>query len=143
MARRILLPLGFLLGAAAGCSGHSQGPIDFQVTGGFTGHGDGTPSLRIEPDGTVTRQPTGGPTETGTLDPTTLDDLEAKVDAAQFATLAPAYTACADCYVNVVSVQLDGTSFTVQADTVAKIPMPLTTVIATLKDIALQPLGRR
>jgi hypothetical protein len=141
MARPILLPLGFLLAAAAGCTSHSHGPIDFQVTGGLTGNGDGTPSLRIEADGTATRPaPSGGGTQTARLDLATLDDLEARIDAAEFATLAPSYTACNDCYIYVVSVQLDGATYTVQADTMAELPDPLDAVIAALKDITQRPL---
>lgn len=140
MAPRILFALSFLLGVTAGCSGHTQGPIDFQVTGGFAGQGDGTRPLRIEPDGTMTRPAPGGGTQTTKLDLATLDDLEAKVDAAGFATLAPMYTGCADCYVYVVSVQLDGTTYTVAADTLAQLPAPLEAVITTLKDISQLPL---
>jgi hypothetical protein len=137
LLRRLLLPLGFLFAVTAGCTAsHGPGTIDFQVTGGFAGNGDGTPRLRIEPDGTMTRG-----TQTTTLDRATLDDLEAKVDAAQFATLSPMYTACADCYVYVVSVQIDGTTYTVAADTLATVPAPLEAVIATLKDISQRPVA--
>ena len=59
---------------------------------------------------------------------------------AWFATLAPSYTACNDCYIYVVSVQLDGATYTVQADTMAELPDPLDAVIAALKDITQRPL---
>jgi len=136
MTRQCLLPLGLLLGLAAGCtSSPTRGPIDFQVTGGFAGGGDGTPSLRIEPDGTATRAG-----QTFQLDRMTLDDLDAKVEAAQFPTLAATYSGCADCYVYEVSVQLDGSSYTVAADTLAQVPPALQAVIDTLKDISQRQL---
>jgi hypothetical protein len=139
----LLLPIGFLLALVAGCTGHaSQGAINFEVTGGFTGTGDGTPALRIEPDGTATRT-SAGRTQTTRLDLATLHDLQAKIDAAQFPMLEPAYMGCADCYVYEVSVQLDGTMHRVAVDTDAHPPAALQAVIDALKDIEQLPLDWR
>jgi hypothetical protein len=140
--QRILLPLGFLLALTAGCTDSTRGPIDFQVTGGFGGDGDGTPSLKIEHDGTMTVTSLGV-TQATRLDRVTLDDLEAKVDAAQFATLDPTYpstSTCLDCAVYNVSVQLAGTPYTVVVDETAQPPTALQAVITTLRDLARRQL---
>jgi hypothetical protein len=137
---RALLCLGVMLGAASGCTHSSVEAVDFRVNGGLAGNGDGTPSLHIDPDGVMTRTSTGGVTQTATLDPGALADLHSKIEAAEFPQLAPTYTACADCYINVVTVQLGGATYNVQADTDAQVPTQLDAVITTLKAITSQPL---
>jgi len=141
MALRRLLPLSFVLGALAGCAATNNvdGPIDYRVTGGFSGGGDGT-ALHIELDGTVTRAASGG-TQTATLDPVALDDLHQKIVDAQFPALSPTYSCnCADDLIYNVSVQLDGTTHTVAASSLAPYPGRLKTVIDTLQDIRQRPL---
>jgi hypothetical protein len=141
MTRRIVFVLGFLLGTAAGCTSSSvDGPINYQVLGGLTGHGDGT-WLQIEPDGTMMRNTPSGAMQTATLDRATLDDLHGKILDAQFPNLSPTYSCnCADDFSNNVSVGIDGRTHTVAADTMATIPAPLETVIVTLKAIYQRPL---
>src|ERR1041384_3161495 len=128
---RAMLCLGVMLGAASGCTHSGVETVDFRVNGGLAGNGDGTPSLHIEPDGAMTRTSTGGVTQTATLAPGALADLHGKIEAAEFPQLAPTYTACADCYVNVVTVQLGGATYSVRADTDAQVPAQLDAGVAT------------
>jgi len=128
--------------AAAGCTSGADGPIDYRVTGGLGGTGDGT-VLHIELDGTTTRT-VAGETETGVLDAATLADLRTKIAAAKFPALDPMYScSCVDDFVNVISVQLDGGTHTVAADTTAEVPAALETVIDTLRVIYEGPLDPR
>jgi len=132
-----------LICAAAACGGMGEidGPIDFNVTGGLSGNGDGT-ALHIELDGTTTRPKAGGGTETTVLDAMTLADLHAKIIDAQFAMLAPLYPCgCTDGYIYNTSVQIDGTQHTVAAEDLAQYPERLKVVIDTLKGIYQRPLG--
>lgn len=142
MALRILVPL-VCFAVAGGCTNDNDnvdGPIDYRVTGGFSGGGDGT-GLHVELDGTATRPKAGGGMETATLDAATLADLRGKVVHAQFATLAPMYSCnCADDFVHNVSAQIDGTAHTVKADSTAEFPERLKIVIDTLQDIRQRPL---
>ena len=139
MSLRILVPLMFFA-AIGGCTSHVDGPIDYTVTGGLSGGGDGA-ALHIELDGTVTRPKAGGGTETATLDAATLGDLRSKIDAADFESLAPKYSCnCADNFIDNISVQLDGTVHTVAADRDAQLPDGLKTVVDTLLDIYQRPL---
>ena len=138
MSLRILVPLIFFA-AIGGCTSHVDGPIDYSVTGGFTGGGDGT-ALHIELDGTVTRPKAGGGTETAKLDAATLDDLRGKIDDADFASLAPKYSCCADVFIDNISVQLDGSTYKVEADRGAQIPERLKTVFDALVDLYHRPL---
>jgi len=134
-----------LICAAAACGGmgNIDGPIDYNVTGGLSGHGDGT-ALHIELDGTTTRPTAGGGTETTVLDAMTLADLHGKIIDAQFAMLAPLYSCdCPDGYIYTTSVQIDGTQHTVAAEDLAQYPERLKIVIDTLKDIYQRPLGWR
>jgi hypothetical protein len=135
--QRILVPLGILLALAAGCGSNdaSVGTIEFAVTGGFTGAGDGT-ALHVEPDGTAMRSVLGGPWQTATLDPTTLRDLQAKIRSADFPSLDAMYPGdAADDFVDEVTVKIDGTDHTVAADRSADLPDELATVVDALKAI--------
>jgi hypothetical protein len=98
----------FALGTA-GCAGQSDTIIDYQRTGGLAGLNE---SRHITIDGTITRPKTGGGTETATLDPTTVDDLERRLEAADFPTLAPAYGCggCPDVIVYTLLVPADRTT---------------------------------
>lgn len=145
MALRMLV-LSFLIGAAGACGdgGTIDGPIGYRSTGGFSGRGDGTPALHIDLDGTVTREKAVGGTESAMLDRATLDDLHRKILEADFAELEPTYDCqCEDDYVYVVTVQLDGTLYTVMADSLAPPPAPLLTVIDALRAIGALPLDWR
>lgn len=137
----LIVPLGFLLGALAGCGGDAtvDGPVDYRVTGGFGGGGDGT-ALHIELDGTVTRT-AGGGTQTATLDAVALADLHQQIVDADLPGLSPAYSCnCADDLTYHLSVQLDGSTRSVTADSLAPIPDRLKAVIDTLQDIPQRPL---
>lgn len=142
MSLRTIVSIGLLVGGAAACTSHAvDGPIDFEVSGGFTGGGDGTPALHIEPDGTATRDPGTAARKTAVLDRATMADLRAKIDDAELPILAPMYSCgCADDFVYSVTAQLDGSSHTVTADKSAEIPAELQTVIDTLKDITARPI---
>lgn len=127
---------------ASGCTTTTaavDGPIEFNVTGGFTGAGDGTPALNIEPDGTVTRTPGGEPSHTLTLDGATMAALRARIVDAEFATLAPSYTGWADDYTYNIAVGIDGSLHAVRADMHAEIPAGLKSVIDMLLEIAKRP----
>jgi hypothetical protein len=122
---------------AGGCSTSSlDGPIDYEVTGGIAGRGDGTPALHIELDGTMTRTAPDGTTETIALDPATLDGLRDKIERADLASLASYYQCCADDYVHRVSAAVDGTTRTVMADRSADVPGRLEAAIDALHDLA-------
>lgn len=124
-----------LFALASGCTSTTDGSIDFEVTGGFAGNGDGTTPLHIEPDGRLLRtRPTHD--ELSVLAPEVTRDLYDKVADAQFATLDPMYLACCDDYVYVVTVEVGGTPYVVQAQMLAKIPGRLHAVIDALKGIA-------
>lgn len=141
MARPILVPLGLglvLVTAAACSSSGTVGTIDYRVTGGLTGRGDGT-ALHVEPDGTATRtSPTEGMVNE-TLDPATLDDLHRKVQDAGFPDLEPSYgcLGCGDEYVYELAVELDGQQYKVSVDSFAmNPPESLGTLVSTLKQLA-------
>src|SRR5262249_11287200 len=110
-----------LFAAASGCAtdhvmGQVDGPIDYRVTGGISGGGDGT-SLHVELDGTVTRHTNDKGTQTATIAPMTLDDLRQKILDARFATLAAQYPgSVVDGFADNVSVHVDGNVYTVTAD---------------------------
>ena len=172
MARRSVSPVGLALvlcAAASGCASHVadqvdgsveppdapgaaqcrhvagqvDGPVDYSVTGGFFGGGDGT-ALHVELDGTVTRHTDQQGTQTAMLDRVTLDDLRQKIVDAQFSTLMPQYHCnCADDYIDNVSVHVDASLYTVAADRLASLPGCLKTVIDTLKAIHQSPLDWR
>lgn len=139
MVLRTLVCAGFFLGMVTGCTSHTDGLIDFRVTGGLSGRGDGT-ALHVEPDGTATRTNSDGGMQTTTLDPTTLTDLHGKIDDAQFPTLAPTYPGCCEHYVYDVTLQQGGATYHVSADSEAQIPAGLSTLIGTLQDIIRRPL---
>jgi hypothetical protein len=109
-----------------------DGPIDYRVTGGFGGQGDGTVPLHIDPDGTATKGET-----TVTLPPSVMADVYQKAAAARFATLEPTYVCdCSDDYVHIVTVELDGTPRTVEVHGMARPPEALKVMIDTLHGIA-------
>ena len=126
-----------LVGMAAmgGCAETADGPIDYRVTGGFSGNGDGT-ALHVDPDGTATKK-SEGTERTVRLDPQTTADLYAKVRAAGFTSLSPVYECdCVDDFIHVITVELDGTDHTVSASMEAEIPERLGTLITTLHTLA-------
>lgn len=167
VALRVVVPLGLLLGTVGGCAGGRDGDaggnpgsaceplgggpvadtavigdLAYRVTGGFSGDGDGT-SLQIKPDGTLTRTTAQRGTEQGQLDQATLDGLAGTARAAQFPTLCAIYP-CSDCgdeYTHDVSVQIDGTTYRVQASVLAP-PLPdrLQALIEALQVIVARPL---
>lgn len=140
MATRTLVYIGLFLGVAAGCTtSRSGGSIDLSSSGGLTARGDGT-ALHVELDGTATRTNLDGGMQTATLDPATLADVRRKIDEAQFPTLAPTYPGCCDDYVYDVMLQQGGTTYHVSVDSEAQIPVGLSTLISTLRDIMSRPL---
>jgi hypothetical protein len=109
-----------------------QGPIDYKVTGGFFGTGDGTPPLHIEPDGTATRD--AAPL---TLDSQVVEDLYQKAADARLAMLLPEYNcSCADDYVHVVTVRIDGMPRSIEVHEMASYPDRLKDLLDMLQAIA-------
>ena len=135
---RIAIPvivLSFAL--AVGCTSHGDELVDYRVSGGLTGNGDGT-SLQLNTAGVGTRTSRAGGTATVTLDATALADLNSKITAAQFSTLQPSYgcNGCADQLVYEVAVQLDGRRYEVSADSGIDVPGGLQALLATLTQLA-------
>lgn len=116
------------------------GPIDYAITGGFSGGGDGT-SLHVEQDGTLTRRNHSGPTETGRVDRMTIDALDARIEAAEFPALEARYGSdAADDFLHRITVQIDGDTHTVEAATEASYPERLKAVVDALQDLLTRPL---
>lgn len=140
MSLRTLVPLCVTLGAAAGCSG-SDALVDYSVTGGLTGNGNGT-SLHVTSTGMATRTSREGGTQTVQLDATTFGDLKRRIADAQFPSLQPTYgcPGCADGYVYEVTVEVDGSTYAAKVDQFAStVPESLQTLITTLGQIAAPP----
>jgi hypothetical protein len=122
-----------MLGAVA-CGGGSDGAIDYSRSGGFVGLQLG---VRVEPDGKATRHNPDGSTEIEQLDPTTMAELRRKIDDARFPTLDPEYSCnCADDFLHTITVQVDGTDYTVMVDDSATYPDRLRPLIDTLEVLA-------
>lgn len=138
--RNLGLPIVLALGAAA-CATSSLEEVDYRVTGGFDGTGDGT-SLHVTSDGTATKTTSAGGTVTEQLDAATFSDLKSKISAAQFPTLEPRYPCaggCSDHYVYEISVELDDRTYEVKVDEFgAEPPAGLQALITTLQQIAEQ-----
>lgn len=138
---RTLVPLCVALGAATGCT--SSAPlVDYSVTGGFSGAGDGT-SLHITADGVATRASFVSSTRIVQLDALHLADLEQKIAGAQFPSLQPLYRCshCADDYRYNVTVLIDGSSYatSVEGRETAVYPDSLRTLLLLLDQIAAPP----
>lgn len=126
-----------VLTMSAGCVGKPiDGVIDYEVTGGLDGGGDGTATLHIEPDGTMTRTRPGHPAEVTTLSVTALRNLRGKIADANFGSLDDNYVACCDRYAHVVSVELAGAVHTVAATEGVAIPRGLQRTIDALQALA-------
>jgi hypothetical protein len=135
-------PIVLVLGAAA-CSTDAtavDGPIELRVGGGFTGTGDGQPSLHIELDGAATREHADGSEDHATLSRATIVDLRTKITNAQFDALEHAYISVADDFTELVSVTLDGSTYTVEAGRMSTLPPKLGAVIDTLVEIREGPI---
>lgn len=132
-----ILPLCFAI--AAGCSSQPTDLIDYQVTGGLAGNGDGT-SLTLDSRGIGTRTTSNGDTVPVHLGAAALDDLNAKIHDAQFATLQPSYGChgCNDQYVYQIAVLSDGRHYEVSVDKDSSVVYPdgLRALIATLTQLA-------
>lgn len=135
---RIATPIAIACFAlAVGCASHTDELLDYRVTGGLAGSGDGT-SLQLHTDGTGTRTSRAGGTVTVALDAIALADLRRKIAAAQFPTLQPIYgcDGCADQFVYQVAVQLDAGRHEVSVDFDAAVPDGLQALLATLQQLA-------
>lgn len=137
--RRFMLSCGLVVLASGGCADSKDGAIDYQLTGGFIGvHA----SVHIEPDGRLSGTKQDGKPVTGQLSATELADLQAKVDQAQFTTLAPMYDcSCADDLLHTITVDVDGTEYTVKADGTADYPERLKPLIVTLEGMVQPPVN--
>ena len=112
-----------------------DGPIDYAVTGGLAGQGDGTPELHVEPDGTAVCR--GRDFERHfTLDATRLAQLHDAIYDAELP-LEATYTGCCDFYVDTFSVQIDGLVHSVEIDRSASgVPSELADLVTTMSTIA-------
>jgi hypothetical protein len=131
------IPLGIALGAAAGCASSSDELIDYRVTGGFSGRGDGT-SLQLRTDGTGTRTTTAG-TQPVVLDRAALTALNRQIADAQFPSLQPSYGChgCVDQLVFELAVQVNGHRYEVRDDQGnTSSPESLRALLSTLQQIA-------
>lgn len=140
MSPRTLVPLCVALGAATGCSG-PQALVDYSVTGGFDGNGNGT-SLHVTYTGMATRTSRAGGTQTVQLDASTFADLKQKIADAQFPSLQPLYacSGCADEYTYEVTVQVDGNAYAARVEEFAStVPESLQILLTTLGQIADPP----
>jgi hypothetical protein len=132
-----IFPLCLALGA--GCSSQTDALVDYQVSGGFSGSGDGT-SLTLDTRGVGSRVTAHSGTVPVQLDPAALADLHAKIRDAQFATLQSTYGChgCADQLVYDIAVQADGHHYEVSIDESDTITYPegLHALLVTLKQLA-------
>jgi hypothetical protein len=143
ISRLCLAGLGLALAATTSCASGADidGPITYVPTGGFSGRGDGSTELRVEPDGTLSRPGPSGGSQRATLERATLDDLHRKVLAAEFPGLQSFYAcSCADDFVYAIGVQISGMQYSVQAHELAPPPPRLRIVIDTFHDIGELPL---
>ena len=130
--------LASALTMAAGCIGQQvDGPIDYQVTGGFTGQGDGTSALHIELDGTMTRTPAGHAPRITKLDRATLGELRRAIDQANLPDHSE-YVECCDRYTHGVSVEIGGERHTVAVSDGVAAPRPVQHVIDLLHALAAE-----
>ncbi len=132
------LLLTSVLTLAAGCIGQQvDGPIDYRVTGGFTGHGDGTAALHIELDGTMTRTPAGDGPRITKLDRATLGDLRRAIDEANLPEHSE-YVDCCDRFTYGVSVEIGGELHTVAVSDGTAVPRPIRRVMDLLDALAAE-----
>jgi hypothetical protein len=125
---------------AAGCSTSTtpiDGPIDYEVIGGFTGQGDGTPALHIELDGSLLRTPPGQAGVPSKLDAATLQSLLDKLERAELPSPPAVYKCCDDDFVRVVTVGVDGELHGARADRGADVPQALEDALDALHAIAI------
>jgi hypothetical protein len=114
--------------------------VDYEVTGGPTGNGDGT-SLHMAQDGSVTLHTSERGTEHGWLDGLTLYGLFHRVTNAQLPTLCTMYS-CADCgadRIHNLTVWLNNFPYTVRASFAAVPPTRLTSLIDWVQEITTHP----
>jgi hypothetical protein len=132
---RFLLFCSVALLAFVGCANSLDGSIDYELGGGFSGI---RTDLHVEPDGAFTVSRHNDGTETGQLDAAALDDLQRKVDEAQFPTLEAEYGCggCTDDLVHTISVHVEGSKYLTRADDGASYPERLRPLIETLKGLA-------
>jgi hypothetical protein len=149
MSYRVLLPAVL---ATAGCvslagfdnAGPGIDDVEFRITQGIGPDGDAV--MHIAPDGTATRVTLQHGTERADLDRATLDELHARLDAAQFETLAPHYGCTGICVLPAsplyhVAVRLDDGAHEVEVESYFLIhqpdrfPAPLVAVMTSLRDI--------
>ncbi|HSS03059.1 MAG TPA: hypothetical protein VLM79_38620 [Kofleriaceae bacterium] len=137
--RRFLVSCGLVVLASGGCADSKDGAIDYQLTGGFIGlHA----SVHIDPDGKLSGTKQNGSAVTGQLDAAALAELRGKVDQAQFSTLQPMYDCnCADDLLHTITVDVDGTEYTVKADGTADYPDRLKPLIDALEEMTSVPFS--
>ncbi|MBC7973854.1 MAG: hypothetical protein H7138_02630 [Myxococcales bacterium] len=126
-----------VLALTAGCVGN-DGAIEYQVEGGLSGRGDGSPAVRIEPDGTITRTPREGDPEVRVLSSSTMATLRARIAALEVRTLSDSYAKCCDFFEHVLTVELDRRMRTLTVSDNSGAPRELEDLIDLLHDLAVQ-----
>jgi hypothetical protein len=139
LIRRFLVLCGLVVLASGGCTDSKDGAIDYQLTGGFVGlHA----SVHVDPDGNLSGTKQNGSAVTGQLNAAALADLRGKVDQAQFSTLEAMYDCnCADDLLHTITVEVDGTEYTVKADGTADYPDRLKPLIDALEEMTSAPFS--
>ena len=140
-----LLPWFFAaasLGACTSSSAHDgqlAGPVDYKSSGGFDGGGYGT-TAHITADGFVSLGPA---TDSPQLTSDQLAALRTDIDDARFPTLATTYLGnTTEDYIDTVTVEIEGATYTVAASATATIPSGLSRVIEDLRGLSDTPPRR-
>lgn len=134
---RILSAILVASAAAAGCATDEQ-RLDYTVSGGLIGHGDGTAASVDLHDGHVILQLAVGRAVETTLAPAELASLRHLVHEANFPALEPVYDcsrdglACNDSFILKLAVVLDGETYEVAVDDRASRPPPLHALLDTV-----------
>jgi hypothetical protein len=117
------------------------GAVDYEVTGGPSGSGNGT-WLEIAEIGSLTRHTTERGTEEGLLDGLTHYGLYRKVITADIPRLCRSYSCdgCTGDYIHKLTVYLDGAPYTVEVGFRASPPERLVALINTVQNITTRPL---
>jgi hypothetical protein len=137
MSRSALSIMSLCLALAAACSSQRGTLVDYQVTGGLSGNGDGT-SLTLDTSGVGTRTTVHGDAVPVRLDPAALAALNTEIRDAQFAKLQPSYgcNGCNDQFVYEIAVQSSGRHYEVSVDEGSTHPDGLRALLTTLKQLA-------
>jgi hypothetical protein len=123
--------------AATGCTGDST-VATLRTVGGFAGVDD---TIHLTSDGTVTLTTRFGGDTVTTVDSSVVEEIQQKIEDAEFPTLQRAYTGnCADDFTHTVTARVGAKSYTVTADGCADAPERLNLVIDALFQLVVRPV---